>query len=327
MLKIGSLRLENRLVMAPMAGITSMPFRVMVKNLGAGLVTTEMVSAKGLALGNNKTGAYLRTCPEEAPLAVQIFGSVAEDMALAAQMASEAGAALIDINMGCPVRKVTKTGAGAALMKDRRAVESLVKRVRMAVCTPLTVKIRSGWAANRLSAPEIGRVIQDCGADAISIHARFATQGYSGHADWNVIGELTETLDIPVIGNGDIVTPQDALEMKKRTGCDGVMIGRAAVGNPWIFRQVLSLLEGRPVQAVTLEERRGLIMEHYRLLMADMGEYNAAKVMRGLLLRYTKGLPHSRDIRGKLSKINSLNNLIDIVDAYFLKVEQRENES
>ena len=232
--------------MAPMAGVTTLPFRLMVKKLGAGVVTTEMVSAMGLTLGKQKTLDYLRTHPSERPLAVQLFGAEPDVMARAAQMAVDAGADLVDINMGCPVRKVTKTGAGAALLRDPERVAELVTRVRLACNVPLTVKIRAGWSPRETVALEIARIIQDCGADAVTVHPRFATQGFSGTADWSLIGEIKSRLMIPVIGNGDIFEPSYAIKMKDQTGCDGVMIGRGAVGNPWIFKQALFLEQGIP---------------------------------------------------------------------------------
>jgi len=246
-MQIGNLKLESRLVMAPMAGITNLPFRLMVKGMGAGLVFTEMVSAMGLTLKAKKTLAYLKSSPAEKPLAVQIFGASPEIMARAANMVAEAEADMIDINMGCPVKKVTKTGAGASLLNDPKKVNEIVSSVRIACPIPLTVKIRAGWSHEKPVACEIARVIEDSGADAIIVHPRFATHGYSGKADWSLIGQVKERVKIPVIGNGDIVDPPDALRMMKLTNCDGVMIGRSAVRKPWIFRQILQLEKGLPL--------------------------------------------------------------------------------
>ncbi len=322
MLQIGTLTLENHLIMAPMAGISTLPFRVMVKRLGAGMVTTEMVSAAGLTLGKEKTLRYLRTHPSERPLAVQIFGSKPDIMARAAQIAVEAGAALVDVNMGCPVKKVTKTGAGAALLRQPRRVEEIVTRVRLACRVPLTVKIRTGWSPAEPVALDLAHIIEDCGADAITVHARFASQGFSGNADWNLIGEVKARLKIPVIGNGDIMKAPLALSMKEQTGCDGVMIGRGAVGNPWIFKQILCLARGLPQPEPGLSERKALIMEHFRMLSETMGEVHAARAMRGLLLRYTKGLPHSSRFRGKITQIADLESLANVLDNYFSLLEE-----
>jgi len=215
MLQIGPLKLSGSLIMAPMAGYTNLPFRLMVKKLGAGLVTTEMISAMGLVMGQKKTLSYLRSHPSEKPLAVQIFGSRPEVMARAAQIAAEAGADLVDINMGCPVKKVVKTGAGAALLRDLKKVEQIVKAVRMACSVPLTVKIRTGWSSETPVPCELARIVEESGADAITVHPRFATQGFSGIADWNWIRRVKEAVKIPVIGNGDVFQPDGALENRK----------------------------------------------------------------------------------------------------------------
>ena len=324
MLRIGSLKLDNRLIMAPMAGISNLPFRLMVKKLGAGLVTTEMISAMGLSLGKKKTFDYLKSHPDEKPLAVQIFGSQPNMMARAAQIVVEAGADLVDINMGCPVKKVAKTGAGASLLRESKKVADLVSAVRLACSIPLTVKIRTGWSPDQPVACEIARVVEDCGADAITVHPRFASQGFSGRADWTLIGMVKERVKIPVIGNGDVLEPSHALKMRAETGCDGVMIGRGAVGNPWIFAQTLRLIEGLPVQRPDLIERKSHIMEHFSLLSGHMGEQRASLAMRGLLLRYTKGLPHSSRFRGSITGIRDLESLTSTMDNFFSSLRDED---
>jgi tRNA-dihydrouridine synthase B len=323
MLQIGSLKLKNDLVMAPMAGITNLPFRLMVKRLGAALVTTEMVSAMGLTLNQKKTLAYLNSYSNEKPLSVQIFGAKAGIMTRAAKMAIDAGADMIDINMGCPVKKVVKTGAGAALLRKPQLAAEIVLAVRLVCPVPLTVKMRSGWSPDEPAALEIARIVEECGADALTLHARFASQGFSGRADWALIKNVKKHVRIPVIGNGDIMKAQDALSMKKETGCDGVMIGRAAVNNPWIFKQILQLKEGHPVQNPDLYERRSLIMEHCKLLSDTVGEHRAALSLRGLLLRYTKGLPLSSQFRGKITRIKDIQSLVTTMDEYFSTLENR----
>ena len=327
MLQIGALELENWLVMAPMAGITNLPFRLTVKGLGAGLVTTEMISAMGLTGGRQKTFGYLKSHPAEKPLGAQIFGSRSDVMARAAQMVVEAGADIVDINMGCPAKKVVRTGAGASLLRDVKKVAEIVTAVRRNCPVPLTAKIRAGWSPDQPMAREIAHVIEDCGADAITIHPRFATQGFSGHADWALIGEVKDQVKIPVIGNGDVFKPSHALKMKTETGCDGVMIGRGAVGNPWIFRQILDLGQGLPVSKPRLSERRSLIMEHGRLLSHSMGEQRAARAVRGLLLHYTKGLPHSCRFRGRITQIRDLESLSSTLDHYFSTLKDDDIES
>jgi nifR3 family TIM-barrel protein len=321
MLQIGSVKLENWLIMAPMAGITNHPFRLMVKKLGAGLVTSEMVSAMGLTNGMKKTIDYLKNHPSEKPLSVQIFGARPQVMARAAQMAVEAGADIVDINMGCPVKKVVKTGAGASLLREPKKVAEIVSAVRLSCAVPLTVKIRTGWSPEKPVATEIAHIIEDCGADAVTIHPRFASQGFTGNADWTVIGRLKERVKIPVIGNGDVLEPALAPKMKMQTGCDGVMIGRGAVGNPWIFKQILHLSEGRSIPEPDLSERKRLIMEQYYALADSLGPHRAALCMRGLLLRYTKGLPHSSRFRGRITKIKDFDSLISTMDDFFSKLE------
>ena len=324
MLRIGHLSLENFVIMAPMAGITNLPFRLMVKKLGAGLVTTEMVSAMGLTLGKKKTYDYMRSDPREKPLAVQIFGSSPDVMASAAQAVVNGGADLLDINMGCPVKKVVKTGAGASLLRDRRSVSEIVSAVRRVCPIPLTVKIRAGWSPEEPAACELAQVVEDCGGDAVTVHPRFATQGYSVRADWRLIGQVKDRVKIPVIGNGDIFEPSQALEMMRQTGCDGVMVGRGAIGNPWIFKQILHLAQGLPVPRPDLDERRSLLIEHYQLLSNAMGGKRAALAMRGLLLWYTKGLPHSSRFRGSITQIKDLESLVTTMDIYFSALKDEE---
>lgn len=325
MLQIGSLKLENRLVMAPLAGITNLPFRLMVKKWGAGLVTTEMVSAMGLIRDHKKTFGYLESHPEEKPLAVQIFGSDPTSMARAAQIVVEAGANLVDLNMGCPVKKVVKTGAGASLLREPKRVAEIVAAVRLACPVPLTIKIRTGWSPERPVACEIARIAEDCGADAVTIHPRFATDRFSGLSDWTWIEKVKSQLNIPVIGNGDVTEPSLALKMRRETGCDGVMIGRAAVGNPWLFNQILCLEQGRPVPKTALSERRSMIMAHFQALSQSMGERRAILCMRGILLRYTKGLPHSSRFRGSITKMNHYDDLVATMDQYFGRIKETEH--
>lgn len=321
MFRVGDIHLKNRFIMAPMAGITNLPFRLMVKRLGAGLVHTEMVSAVGLSQGHEKTRRYLLSSEEEKPLSVQIFGSSAESMAAAAQKAVEAGADIIDVNMGCPVRKVAKSGSGAALLEHPERVAAIIKSVRLACPVPLTAKIRAGWSPGRPMAVEIARILEECGVDAVTIHARYATQRYGGVADWSLIKEIKESVRIPVIGNGDVFTAPDGMRMIRETGCDGVMIGRGAVGNPWIFNQLLDLEKGTAPTEPSLKERRTHILEHYRLLSEAVGEDRAPFMMRGLLLKYTKGLPRSNRFRGRITRIKDYQTLMLLMDDYFGALE------
>ena len=326
-MRIGSIKLDNWLAMAPLAGVTNLPFRLLIRRLGAGLVITEMVSAIGLVLNQKKTRAYIKTHLDEKPLSVQIFGSKPDIMAKAAQIVIDAGADIVDINMGCPVKKVTGTGAGAALLRDLKKIEDMVSAVRLVCSVPLTVKIRAGWSRENPVAVEAARVIEDCGSDALAIHPRYRSDFFSGSADWGVISRIKEKLKIPVIGNGDVFSPSDALKMRENTGCDGVMIGRAAMANPWIFRQILQMEKGEAVQTVDLTERRRLIMEHYDLLSGLMGEHRAALNMRGLLLRYTKGLPHSSSFRERITHIKDLKSLSSTMDDFFCVLENYYNRT
>jgi nifR3 family TIM-barrel protein len=299
----------------------------MIKRLGVGLVNSEMVSAMGLTLGQEKTLSYLMTHPKEKPLSVQIFGSEPAVMARAAQTVEEMGADMVDINMGCPVKKVIKTGAGASLLRDPKRVAHIVTAVRLACKGPLTVKIRVGWAPNQPDACDIAKVVEDCGADALTVHGRFAVHGYAEPADWTWIRKVKALVKIPVIGNGDVFQPVHALQMREHTGCDAVMIGRGAVGNPWIFRQILCMEQGLPIRKPKLSERRSHILEHFRLLIDHVGEQRASLSMRGLLLWYTKGLPHSSRFRGSINKIRDLDSLLHVMDSYFSKLESvQENQ-
>jgi len=323
MLKVGSLWIDNSLVLAPMAGYTNLGFRLTIKKLGAGLVTTEMVSAMGLTLNHGKTLGYLKTHADEKPLAVQIFGSEPEVMARASEIAASHGADLIDINMGCPVKKVVKTGAGASLLRDRARIAEILRAVRKGCALPLTVKIRAGWSPLDPSASEVAHIAEDCGADGITVHPRFATQSFSTPADWSWIRRVKETVRIPVIGNGDVFDASAALRMKAETGCDGVMIGRGAVRNPWLFRQIESLEQGLPVTEPGTEDRKSFVLDHYRFLCESMSEKNAAFTMRGLLISFTKGLPNSSRLRASVSRIVNKETLFAVTDEYFSELEAR----
>ncbi len=323
MLEIGNIKLENRFILAPMAGITNLPFRLLIKSLGAGLVYSEMVSSMGLHLNQKKTMEYIMSAPAEKPVAVQIFGSDPSVMAMAAQKVVDNGADIVDINMGCPVKKVTKTGAGAALLKNLDRAQKIISAVRIACRVPLTVKIRTGWSSDEIIACDAARLIEDCGADAVILHARTAAQGYSGYADWDMIARVRESVKIPVIGNGDVNEAGDIFRMMKQTGCDGVMIGRASSRNPWIFRQAIEYEKGNALYVPDVSERRRLIMEHYNHLTSAVGDRRAMLCMRGLLLRYTKGLPGSSRFRELFTKIKDFKSLISAMDGYFQTLEEK----
>jgi len=321
MLQIGTVKLANWLVMAPMAGYTNLAFRLVAKAQGAGLVTSEMISAAGLTRRQKKTIEYLKSVPAEKPLAVQIFGSSPETMARAAEIAVEAGADIVDINMGCPVKKVVKTGAGASLLRDLKQTSRIIRAVRHVCPVPLTAKIRLGWSRGKPVALETARMLQDCGVDALTIHPRFATDGFSAPADWEWIRKVKEHLKIPVIGNGDVMEAPTAIRMKKSTGCDGVMIGRGGLKKPWIFRQILRLEKGMPAPDPDLLERRNLVINHARLFREYMPEKRALHGILGPLMWYTKGLPNSAHFRESISRARDFDSLLGAVDRYFAELE------
>jgi len=327
MFTIGKLHLKNWLIMAPMSGKTNLPFRLIVKKMGAGLVITEMISAVGLSRGQAKTQAYLDSHPAERPVAAQLFGPEPDTMAISARIVAEKGMDVVDINMGCPVKKVAKTGSGAALMRDPKKAAKIISAVRNSTSLPLTVKIRAGWSPEEANALEIARIIEDSGADGISVHPRFADQGFSGKADWTLIARIKRAVKIPVVGSGDITGPSLAIKMRSVTDCDGVMIGRAALTNPWIFKQILDMEEKGSFNSPDLEDRYRLIMEHYSLLVKYLGENKATHVMRGLLLLYTKKLPNRRFLKDLISEIDGRERLVSMVNKYFGYIrEEMANE-
>ncbi len=317
-MKIGNLHLSNNLILAPLAGITDLAFRTIVRRYGCGLCYTEMVSADGLVRGHKASFNYLRTHPGDRPLIAQIFGSDPGVLASAARLIEEGGLAdAVDINMGCPVRPVIRKGAGAALMKDPGKVRLILQSTRKATTLPLTVKIRSGWSAADRNAPEIARIAEGEGADAVAVHPRTASQGFSGRADWAVITEVKAALKIPVIGNGDVETPHDVSAMLDQTGCDGVMIGRSALGNPWIFRNALRILAGEGIELAADEEKKQLIGEQLGMSVELYGENSGVKNFRKHLFWYTRGLRGSATFRKEAGTITGKSNVLAKVSAYF----------
>ena len=313
---IGPLLLSNGTVLAPLAGITNLPMRLLAKEGGAGLVCSEMISANGLVRGSRKTAAMLRSVPAERPLSIQIFGADPSVMAEAARMA--AGAAdILDINFGCSVRKVVKAGAGAALMRDPGRAEALLKAVRRAVSIPLTVKMRSGWTASGEQALEIAAIAEACGVDAVAVHPRTAGQGFSGRADWSLIGRVRERVRIPVIGNGDIAAPADAVRMRRETGCAAVMIGRAAIGNPWIFGQIEALQTTGACREVTAAERRLAMHRYAKATVAEYGEEAGGRLLRSRLGWFVRGLRHGSRFREAIKRLQSEAEALAAIDDFF----------
>jgi tRNA-dihydrouridine synthase B len=316
--KIGNLALKNNVFLAPMAGITNLPFRILAREFGCGLAFTEMISANGLVRKTNKSYRYLLSSPEDRPLGIQIFGSDPAILSEAAQRVTDFGADLIDINMGCPVRKVLKTGAGAALLREPDSVRHILQAIRKATSLPVTVKLRSGLRRGEMRALEIANISQDCGVDAVILHPRSADQGYSGAADWSVIEEVKKKLHIPVIGSGDIKSPGDACRMISATGCDGIMIGRAALGNPWIFRDIIRYLEERK-SALTPSptERERVIRRHMEMEVDCLGESLGLRHFRKHLLWYTKGMRGGSLFRELVGRIHDKNTILDAVHRFF----------
>lgn len=321
MMRLGSLQLSNNLVLAPMSGITDYPFRRIAKMHGCSLVFTEMVSAEGLL---RKGKSLLKIGEDEHPVSVQIFGSKPEILAEGAQIAEAMGADAIDINMGCPAESVVEAGAGVDLMRFPMKVKKILTRVRKEVKIPLTIKIRSGWDKEHINAVEISKIAEDFNVDAISIHPRTKVQGFRGQADWSLIGEVKRTIHIPVIGNGDVTTPYLAKKMLEETGCDGVMIGRGALGNPWIFDlKNFGSLERGTLVLPSLEQRQRVIEYHFSLLHNYYEEKRAMREIRRHVAWYTKGLPSSASFRSKVPKIREKDPLFEAVASYFDFIKRR----
>ncbi|MEN6462194.1 MAG: tRNA dihydrouridine synthase DusB [Syntrophomonas sp.] len=303
MFAIGKINISNRVFAAPLAGISDRAFRIIVKSFGCGLVFTEMVSDMGLVYSQEKTRRLADTSGEEPPVAVQIFGSQADPMVKAALIVEAMGAKIIDINMGCPTPKIVKSGEGAALLMDIPRSRQIIREVVRAVRVPVTVKMRKGWDENHITCLELARVAEEEGAAAVTLHPRTRAQFFSGRADWEMITRVKQELTIPVIGNGDIWSAQDALRMMETTGCDAVMIGRGGMGNPFIFRETVELLEkGKLVAPPDPRERMSIALEHLDLACQFKGEKVAVREMRKHLSWYIKGLPGAARIREELNR-------------------------
>jgi len=317
-LQYGPVRIDPPLILAPMADVTDRLFRLLIKRMGGvGLVTMEFVSSRDLDIGHPRLKTILRYSEEERPIAIQIYGSDPELMAGAAARVEAIGADVCDINMGCPANKILKGKAGCSLMGDLTLAARIIAACRKAVRIPLTVKFRAGLDENRLNFPELGRICQEEGADAVALHPRTAKQMYRGSAPWKRIGELKRILSIPVIGNGDVETPEDAVRMIRETGCDGVMIGRAAMKNPWIYRQTAARMSGRAPAEPSLKDRRDLILRHFRILRDEEPNRLAMHKLRTFTGWYTRGLPEGRRLRIRIADLDTPDRFLEAVNDFF----------
>ena len=318
-IKIGDIELENNIILAPMAGITDKAFRKICKEFGPSLEYTEMVSGKAIFYDDNKTKKLMDVEGEKRPIAIQLFGSDPESMGYAAKYISNI-ADIIDINMGCPAPKVTKNGDGSRLLLDLNQVRNIIRAVVSNSTRPVTLKIRKGWDNEHIVAKEVAKIAEEEGIKAITVHGRTRAEFYSGKADWDIIKEVKETVNIPVIGNGDIVNEETALEMFEKTGVDGIMIGRATLGNPWIFEKIIYYLQnGKKLEERSNLEKLELIKKHLYMEMEEKGELSGIKEFRKHLSAYTKNMPNSSEFRGKINKIEGKDILIDMIESYFKK--------
>ena len=308
--KIGSVEMENPFILAPMAGVTDLPFRMLCKEQGAGLLCTEMVSAKAISFHNKNTISLMQIDPSEHPVSMQIFGSEPDLMAEVAKSIEEQPFDILDINMGCPVPKVVNNGDGSALMKNPKLAGEIIEKTARAIKKPVTVKIRKGFDEEHVNAVEMAHIAQESGAAAVAVHGRTRSQFYSGKADWDIIRQVKEAVSIPVIGNGDILTAKDVIAMQKQTGCDGFMIARGAEGNPWIFAQILHYFKtGEELPKPTFEEVTQMLLRHARMQLEFKGEYTGIREIRKHAAWYTAGYRNSSKLRGRINEVETYEQL------------------
>lgn len=315
-MKIGNVEIENSLALGPMAGVTDLPFRLLCKEQGCGILYSEMVSAKAILYKNKNTDVLLNIDKREHPVGIQLFGSDPDIMAEIGSRVAEGDCDFIDINMGCPVPKIVNNHEGSYLLTQPKLVEEILTKMVKAINKPVTVKIRKGFKDGDSQAVEIAKIAEDCGVVAVAVHGRTREQYYSGRADWDIIKAVKEAVKIPVIGNGDIFSPQDAKAMKEYTGCDGLMVGRAARGNPWIFKEINEYLKtGIVPEKPSAEEVKNMILKHASMLIEYKGEYTAVREMRKHIAWYTQGLPHSAELRRRCNEIVSWESLKEVIES------------
>lgn len=317
-LKIGNVILDNNLILAPMAGVSDLPFRLLCKEQGAGLVCMEMISAKAIFYQNKNTESLLKIHPDEGDVSLQLFGSDPKIMSEMAKKIEERPFSILDVNMGCPVPKVVNNHEGSALMKNPKLVEEIVTALVKAIEKPVTIKIRAGFSDNDRNAVEIAKIAQECGASAVAVHGRTREQYYSGNADWDIIAQVKDALSIPVIGNGDVVDGKSAKALVEATGCDGIMIGRALQGNPFLFREISHYLEtGQELQKPTRQEIKDTIIKHSKLMLEYKGEYIAVREMRKHVSWYSTGIPGAAKLRAKVNEMETMDDIIAIASEIF----------
>ena len=326
-LKIGNVRLENPYILAPMAGVTDLPFRLLCKEMGAGLICMEMVSAKAISFHNKNTEKLMEIEEKERPVSMQLFGSDPDLIAEMAAQIEERPFDILDLNMGCPVPKVVNNVEGSALMKNPKLAAEIVRKTAKAIQKPLTVKIRKGFDEAHSNAVEMAKYLEDAGAAAIAVHGRTREQYYAGKADWEIIRQVKEAVSVPVIGNGDVTDPISAHKMMEETGCDGVMIGRASRGNPWIFRQLVEYDKtGNIPERPDVAELKAMILRHARLQLQYKGEYTGIREMRKHVAWYTAGYPHSAAIRRRVNEIETIGQLEEMLESIPEKLDRNSRE-
>lgn len=315
-LTVGRVTLQNNIILAPMAGVTDLPFRLLCSEQGAGLAGMEMVSAKAILYGNKNTEGLLVIHPEEGPVSLQLFGSDPRIVSEMAKRIEERPFSVLDINMGCPVPKIVNNGEGSALMREPKLAGEIIAAAVKAIGKPVTVKIRKGFDADHVNAVEMARIAEDAGAAAVAVHGRTREQFYSGQADWEIIAQVKDAVSIPVIGNGDVTDGDTAARLLVETGCDGVMIGRAARGNPWLFREVAAYLkDGRKLPPPDLEEKKKMILRHAALQLETKGEYTGVREMRKHLSWYTAGMPGSAKLRQRINLAERFEEIVELVES------------